>query len=234
MKNLFISFLTVVLVWPFQLMATTVITTTCDDYGSCKTVYSATAQPSLKQYAISDAKLYAKYKGRLIMAVENAGEAYYVSPLRPVLYYLGNMDTALRVLQAQGIGVSNANIARVKVGVLDMYGLDSDSDGLSNNFEVAIGTNVRNFNTDGDVYSDYTEIINGYNPLSLGRLPISAKYTSTLKGRVLLQTQRSGEAWYVNPTDGKRYYLATKYDANDLIRRLAVGISNDGFAKMIR
>ena len=29
-----------------------------------------------------------------------------------------------------------------------------------------------------------------------------------LKGRILLQVESYGEAWYVNPADGRRYYLA--------------------------
>lgn len=32
--------------------------------------------------------------------------------------------------------------------------------------------------------------------------------TAGLKGRILLQVESVGEAWYVNPTDGRRYYLA--------------------------
>ena len=36
---------------------------------------------------------------------------------------------------------------------------------------------------------------------------IDAQLVNRLKGRILLQVESVGEAWYVNPIDGKRYYL---------------------------
>lgn len=55
---------------------------------------------------------------------------------------------------------------------------------------------------------------------------------ASLKGRILLQVQARGEAWYVNPNDSKRYYLGTPDDAVKVMRRLGLGVSNrdfDGF-----
>jgi len=50
-----------------------------------------------------------------------------------------------------------------------------------------------------------------------------------LKGRILIQTQSNGEAWYVNPVNKKRYYLGRPDDAFDIMRSLALGISNQDF-----
>lgn len=46
---------------------------------------------------------------------------------------------------------------------------DNDYDGLSNSFEMAIGTNPNDPDTDNDGYRDGTEVINGYNPLGSGK-----------------------------------------------------------------
>ena len=43
--------------------------------------------------------------------------------------------------------------------------LDTDSDGLSDELEIALGTDVYNPDTDGDTYPDGLEVENGYNPL---------------------------------------------------------------------
>jgi ribosomal protein L30/L7E len=53
-----------------------------------------------------------------------------------------------------------------------------------------------------------------------------------LKGRILLQTQAKGQAWYVNPVNGKRYYLGRPTDAFNVMRSLGLGISNADFNKL--
>jgi plastocyanin len=50
--------------------------------------------------------------------------------------------------------------------------------------------------------------------------PIAVK----LSGRILLQTQSHGEAWYVNPVNKKRYYLGRPTDALNVMRKLGLGI----------
>lgn len=54
----------------------------------------------------------------------------------------------------------------------------------------------------------------------------AATVTERLSGRILLQAQENGEAWYVNPADQKRYYLGRPYDAWNAMRSLGLGISN--------
>ena len=49
---------------------------------------------------------------------------------------------------------------------------------------------------------------------------------SNLKGRILLQVEKNGEAWYVNPKDGKRYYLKNGEAAYQIMRFLSLGITN--------
>jgi len=40
------------------------------------------------------------------------------------------------------------------------------------------------------------------------------KLINRLKGRILLQVESHGEAWYVNPVDGRRYYLPNREAAS--------------------
>jgi hypothetical protein len=47
-----------------------------------------------------------------------------------------------------------------------------------------------------------------------------------LSGRILLQVQAHGEAWYVNPVNLQRYYLGKPDDAYSLMRKLGLGITN--------
>ena len=51
-------------------------------------------------------------------------------------------------------------------------------------------------------------------------------FAKKLSGKILLQTESKGEAWYVYPGDNKRYYLGRPTDAFKLMRELGLGISN--------
>lgn len=55
---------------------------------------------------------------------------------------------------------------------------------------------------------------------------------SGLKGRILLQVEEKGQAWYVNPVDGKKYYLGRPADAYNVMRKLGLGISNSDFSSL--
>jgi hypothetical protein len=59
-----------------------------------------------------------------------------------------------------------------------------------------------------------------------------AASNSNLNGRILLQVESKGEAWYVNPKDGKRYYMADGAQAFQIMKTLGVGMSNKDVDKM--
>lgn len=67
-------------------------------------------------------------------------------------------------------------------------------------------------------------------------LPIfktTAQSLSTkLSGRILLDVERNGEAWYVYPENNKRYYLGRPHDAFAIMRELGLGISEIDFQKI--
>jgi hypothetical protein len=65
--------------------------------------------------------------------------------------------------------------------------------------------------------------------LLAGSMVPSIAKAQELKGRILLEVQGHGEAWYVNPDDGMRYFLGRPDDAFEIMRTLAMGISDSDF-----
>lgn len=65
-------------------------------------------------------------------------------------------------------------------------------------------------------------------------LPISirAGLADDLVGRILLDVERNGEAWYVYPEDNKRYFLGRPHDAFAIMRELGLGITEFDFQKI--
>lgn len=56
--------------------------------------------------------------------------------------------------------------------------------------------------------------------------------SSKLKGRILLQVESHGEAWYVNPKNSYRYYMANGFEAYNIMRNLGVGITTANLARI--
>ncbi len=53
---------------------------------------------------------------------------------------------------------------------------------------------------------------------------IDAKLAAKLSGKLLLQVEKAGLIWYVNPSDNKRYYISQD-SALEIFRKLALGIT---------
>ena len=53
-----------------------------------------------------------------------------------------------------------------------------------------------------------------------------------LKGYILLQVETNGEAWYIDPVDGLRYYLGRPADAFDIMRGLGLGATHADINKI--
>jgi hypothetical protein len=56
--------------------------------------------------------------------------------------------------------------------------------------------------------------------------------SNQLSGRILLDVNNKGEAWYVYPGDLHRYYLGRPDDAYSIMRNLSLGISNSKFSEV--
>ncbi|MFA4833839.1 MAG: hypothetical protein WC619_03255 [Patescibacteria group bacterium] len=117
-----------------------------------------------------------------------------------------------------GVGISNENLKKIPVADANLEGDDTDADGLSDMAEEALGTDAAKADTDGDGFNDKQEILGGFNPLGAGNLGVDINFANKQKGKILLQVEGHGEAWFVNTGDGKRYFLGKPADAFRIMR----------------
>jgi hypothetical protein len=113
--------------------------------------------------------------GRILLQVEDKGQAWYVNPNNNQRYYLGRPDDAYRIMKDFGLGASNKDISAF----------------------------------------------------------LSSSAPVRLAGRILLQVEDKGQAYYVNPLDFQLYYLGCPNDAFNVICSLGLGISNTNLAKIV-
>jgi len=69
-------------------------------------------------------------------------------------------------------------------------------------------------------------------PAVASNVSVDNNLTKKLSGRILLQVESNGEAWYVNPKDSKRYYMADGNSAFNIMRTLSLGVSNKDIDRM--
>lgn len=180
-----------------------------------------------------DNRFVRRVEGRILLQVERRGEAWYVDPVSRNRFYLADGETAYQALKQFGLGISNADLAQLPIGQEPRFEMaDTDSDGLSDVLEVSLGTRALEPDSDGDTYPDGVEVQNGYNPLGVGKLTISQPLANRLAGRILLQIENHGEAWYVNPKDNRRYYLANGQAAYQIMRYLSLGATTGDLRKI--
>ncbi|OGY82238.1 MAG: hypothetical protein A3E60_00085 [Candidatus Kerfeldbacteria bacterium RIFCSPHIGHO2_12_FULL_42_13] len=184
---------------------------------------------------LANTNLYNSLRGKIILRVEKDGEAYYINPAKQTLHYLGRASDAFRIMREQGIGITNKDIAKIPISLSNLAGEDQDKDGLTDEFEDAIGTNENTKDTDKDGFADKTELQNNYSPIASGevKLPIDMGYASKNRGKIFLQVEKNGEAWYTHVLDSKRYFLGRPNDAFFIMRNLGIGISEKNFSKLL-
>lgn len=112
--------------------------------------------------------------GRILLQVEEHGEAWYVNPVDNLRYYLGRPDDAFEIMRNVGLGAKTSDI---------------------NKF-------------------------------------LFSSAPTRLSGRILLQVEDDGQAYYVNPVNLKLYYLGRPADAFSVMRNLGLGITNSNLAKI--
>ncbi|MCK5416220.1 trypsin-like peptidase domain-containing protein [Candidatus Parcubacteria bacterium] len=61
---------------------------------------------------------------------------------------------------------------------------------------------------------------------------LDSKFPVGLSGKILLDVEQNGEAYYVNPNDLKGYYLNRPADAFNIMRELGLGITNNDIRKI--
>ncbi|MEK7122934.1 MAG: trypsin-like peptidase domain-containing protein [Patescibacteria group bacterium] len=130
------------------------------------TITAFTVQPA------SAAPATDRLKGRILLQVDRAGEAWYVNPPDGKRYFLGRPHDAFRVMRELGLGISNRDLARIA--------------------------------EPGQVSGD-------------------PSFARRLAGRIVLQVEDKGQAWYINPVDLKRTFLGRPQDAFRAMRELGLG-----------
>lgn len=138
--------------------------------------------------AVTDGSLVGRMKGRILLQVEDHGEAYYVHPDSGDRYYMKDGPTAYEMMRAFGLGITNADLAGIPE-------VDSEEEMLN------------------------ASSVCSYNSLAAG-----------LKGRILLQVEELGEAYYVHPDTCRRIYMKDGASAYEIMRYLSLGISNSDLA----
>jgi hypothetical protein len=181
----------------------------------------------------ADNTLAQKLKGKILLQVQEKGEAWYVFPADLKRYYLGRPKDALNLMKDLGLGITNKDLAKISVAKFNYGNLeDSDHDGLPNLLENALKTDPQKADSDNDGYNDSAEIYNDYNALGNNKIAIDKNLSKSMAGQILIQIEGSGEAWYVNPDNLKRYYLGRPADAFNLMRKIGLGITNNDLAKI--
>ena len=125
----------------------------------------------------------------------------------------------------------NESTSTNQYGVDGLVPVDFDNDELKNFDEALYGSDPEDADTDGDGLADGAEVENGYSP-TVKATTVDKKLVNRLKGWILLQVQGYGEAWYVYPKNGKRYYLKDGDAAYEIMRYLSLGITNADLAKI--
>jgi hypothetical protein len=179
------------------------------------------------QAAMADNNLTQRLRGKILLQAEAHGEAWYVNPADEKRYYLGRPADAWRIMQTLSLGINNTDLDKIPVGLLNYQAADDDNDGLPNTLENALRTDPVKTDTDGDGYNDRLEIEKKYNARGAGGINFDLVLTDRQSGKILLQTDNAGACWYLNPGDKKRYFLGRPADAWQIMKNLALGITNE-------
>jgi len=144
------------------------------------------------------------------------GTLYYYSAY--TLDRVPNYSKAALVFATPISGVTS--IPTVIIGFVD-----TDGDTLTDIEEDRLGTDPKKIDTDDDGYTDDIEVKNGYDPINPpSKKKPSKAYLNGVRGKILLQVKRHGEAWYIHTKDLKRYYLRDGEAAYTIMRLLGEGI----------
>ncbi len=115
--------------------------------------------------------------GDILLQVQGRGEAWYVDPVSRQRIFLADGSAVNRLIHSLGLGISNANLAKLLSG--------------------------------------------------------NKSLVNRLKGRIVLAVQNRGQAYYINPRDGKAYFLQSGAAALKILASLGLGISNTDLSAVI-
>lgn len=183
--------------------------------------------------AVSNNSLYEKLKGKIILKVEELGQAFYINPIEQKIHCLGGPKDAFDIMRGLGIGINNLNLAKIPIGYAQLGGKDTDRDGLSDIFEDAVWSNKYKADSNENSILDKNEIIDTKKPIGRYSLvDLDMDFAKGHSGKIFLQVLNNGEAWYIYPGNTKRYFLGRPRDAFSIMTDLGLGIANNDFEKL--
>jgi len=138
-------------------------------------------------FSLAALALAHQLSGRILLAVEDYGRAWYVNPVNEQRYSLGSPDEAFAVMRQFGLGITNKDLDQIINGTIQ--------------------STQQSTHPPGDM-------------------------AKRLSGRILLQVEEHGEAWYVVPGTLRRYYLGRPADALRIMSEFGLGITNANLAKV--
>ncbi len=132
--------------------------------------------------------LGARLAGRILLQVQQHGEAWYVDPTDLRRTYMKDGAAAYTLMRGAGLGITDADLVRIPT-------------------------------------ADTVETMKSTEPTCA-----SNALANRLRGRILLQVQQHGEAWYVDPTKCRAIYMKDGPAAYQLMRGLGLGITDADLA----
>lgn len=177
---------------------------------------------------LANDNLFSSLAGKIILKVEEKGEAFYLNPKDKNIYFLGKPEIAFDVIKKVGIGITSDNLDKIPIGLSEYNGMDTDKDGLSDDLEKAIGSNFELADSDNDGINDKEEILT--TGFVMDDKLVDKSFTAKNLGLIFIQVEDKGQAWYINPKDSKRYFLSRPIDAFNIMKKFGIGISNENFA----
>jgi len=129
-----------------------------------------------------------RLSGRILLQVEQHGEAWYVNPIDSIRYYMENGSVAYQMMRNFGLGITDIDLAKIS-SVEDTTAANSAG-------------SVCNVNS----------------------------LANRVKGKILLQVEQHGEAWYVDPDTCNRIYMKDGDSAYTIMRFLSLGITDNDLA----
>lgn len=112
--------------------------------------------------------------GRILLQVENRGEAWYVDPVTKQRFFLGRAEDAYTLMRAKGLGIRHSELVQYR----------------------------------------------------------ASRFPSRLSGRIVLDVESHGEAYYIIPRRLTSVYLGRAQDAYALMRQYGLGITNVNLAQI--
>ncbi len=163
-----------------------------DEGGTASVADVTPIAPTAGQYVAGkyDASLVVRLLGRILLQVEENGEAWYVNPADSLRYYMADGSVAYTLMRYFSLGITDADLAKIPTT---------------------------------ETTAEMSE---------LQSICSSNAFANQQKGKILLQVEQHGEAWYVDPDKCYRIYMKDGDVAYEIMRFLSLGITNTDLEKM--